>query len=104
MLSLLQAAMLPPNGPSWQGIAVVFGALLQGAVLSWMNASAKDRASLHVDVTTLKNEIIALNTHVGVDGNGIMARLDAITMKLDRISEEMAESRGARHIRTQGGS
>lgn len=97
---LIQVATIPLQGPSWQSIAVVCGALLQGVVLSWMKSSMNDRAVIRADVTTLKNEIIALNTHVGVDGNGIMARLDEISRKLDALSNEAAEARGRlQHIR-----
>jgi hypothetical protein len=103
MTHLLQAATMPQAGPSWQSIAVVCGALLQGMVLQWMSASAKDRKELRDTLNVVQGEVKSLNTHVGVDGNGITARLDEVIRKLDKLADEVAENRGARHIRTQGG-
>lgn len=103
MLSLVQAATMPPAGPTWQHFAVVAFGLLEVGVLWWMKESSKDRTQIRDTVAEMRGEISALNTHVGVDGNGIIARLDEMNRKLDRLAEEMAESRGrTQHIRTKG--
>ena len=95
VVSLIQAA-LPHTGPTWQSVAmIVIGAL--DAILLWMlGQSSQDRREMRADITTLRDEVKALNTHVGVDGNGIISRLDTMGAKLDRIAEEMAEARGRR--------
>ncbi len=77
------------------------------AFLSYMQyRSATDRAEMRGEMNGLKerqdklrNEVTTLNAHVGVDGNGIMAQLVVITQKIDALGTEIAESRGARHVR-----
>jgi hypothetical protein len=104
MIALLQAVAMSPTGPSWQSIAVVCGGVLQSLVLFWMKQGSDERQEMRNDLKTLHDDVMALNTHVGVDGNGIMARLDEISRKLDALSTEMAEARGRlQHVRTQGG-
>jgi hypothetical protein len=109
MSHLLQAATLPPvpNGLSEFITLVTPFALL---ALGWMQArSAEDRRDIKSDMKQLTNElasirqeVTALNTHVGVDGNGIISRLDGLASTLDEIKMELAENRGARHIRAKG--
>ncbi len=77
------------------------------AFLGYMqHRSAKDRAEMRdeikevrEDLKEIRDEVTTLNAHVGVDGNGIMAQLVVITNKIDALSTEIAEGRGARHIR-----
>lgn len=76
-------------------------------VLAWMQArSVSDRVEIKAALLVLadkqgklRDEVTALNAHVGVDGNGIMAQLVVITQKIDALSVEIAETRGSRHIR-----
>lgn len=95
MLTLMQAAVTA-TGPSWQGIGTLVIGALQ-ALLFWMlGQSSQDRREIRSAIDHVKGEVATLNAHVGVDGNGIISRLDTMSAKLDRIAEEMAEARGRR--------
>jgi hypothetical protein len=84
------------HGPSWQTIALAVGGLLEAIVLWLLQQSWKDRQVIHDEVSLIRSQVVTLNTHVGVDGNGIIARLDSMAAKLDKIADELAESRGRR--------
>jgi hypothetical protein len=95
MIDTLQAAVAA-TGPSWQGIGTLVIGALQ-ALLFWMlGQSSQDRREIRSAIDHVKGEVATLNAHVGVDGNGIISRLDTMSAKLDRIAEEMAEARGRR--------
>ncbi len=86
--------MLPQTGPSWQ---FIFGCIWTVAltVISWLQKrSSDDRKEMKDELSklgettqALRNEVTVLNTHVGVEGNGILTRLDEMNRKLDRMSE-----------------
>ena len=37
------------------------------------------------DIAALKDQVSSLNAHVGVDGNGLLARFDKMESKIDAI-------------------
>ena len=37
------------------------------------------------DIAALKDQVSSLNAHVGVDGNGLLARFDKMEAKIDAI-------------------
>ena len=96
MYALMQAAATMPHpGPS---LGDLFRSLTPFALmaLGWMQArSIAERTEMRAEVKALREEVTALNVHVGVDGNGIIARLDALAITLDQIKTELAENRGA---------
>lgn len=108
MLSLMQVATLPPQ-PT-QSLMDLLRTLTPVAlfVLAWMQTvSIRDRNEMRAELLRLTEvgakqatQLATLNAHVGVDGNGIMARLDGMVVTLDEIKNELAENRGQqRHIR-----
>lgn len=105
---LMQVAATMPHAP-WSLLTVI-GILTPFALLalSWMQARASDdRREIRADVkenglaiASVRNDVTTLETHVGIDGNGIIAKLDSMAVTLDEIKNELAENRGAhRHIR-----
>ena len=83
-MTLLQAAVAA-TGPSWQGIATIVIGALQ-ALLFWMlGQSTQDRREMRNDIAALKDQVSSLNAHVGVDGNGLLARFDKMESKIDAI-------------------
>ncbi len=105
MLTLVQAAVMQAPPSSFGDVTRALTSLTPFAllILGWMQTrSASDRTEMRADlktmaeaITVLRTAVTTLNTHVGVDGNGIISRLDAITGTLAEIQREMAENRGA---------
>lgn len=87
------------NAVDWRTVATITLGLAQALVLLWMRQSAEDRERIRDAVSALQKENAELRAHMGVDGNGIMARLDTIEHKLDRALNELAEQRGAQRGR-----
>ena len=84
MMTLLQVAAAA-TGPSWQGIATIVIGAFQ-ALLFWMlGQSSQDRREMRTDISALKDQVASLNAHVGVDGNGLLARFDKMESKIDAI-------------------
>lgn len=77
-------------------VALVAIAGVQALMLLWMKDSTTDRRELRSEQDRQGKELASVKAHVGVDGNGIIARLDTIEHKLDRVVMELAEQRGAR--------
>ncbi len=109
MTTLLQAATQAPTssfGDVTRALTSLTPYVL--AFLTYMQVRSKnDRDEIRADIKAMDarvsrthDEVTTLNTHVGVDGNGIISRLDGIVSTLDDIKKEMAENRGAN--RTKG--
>jgi hypothetical protein len=100
--ALLQAVATAHSSPSWQSVAVVALGAAEGLGMLWIQSAIKTLRDLQLTQVTHGETLAALNTHVGVDGNGLIARLEGLTSEMrglrtevHSLAKEMAEQRGA---------
>lgn len=92
MFALLQVVTAQPSLVPF--FLALVGAL-QALSLWILGQSSIDRRDMRAAINDLQTQVAKLNAHVGVDGNGIMSRLDDIARVVDEIKTELAEKRGA---------
>lgn len=101
MIALLQAAASPASFTMQHAYEALLGIAL--LLMGWHQTRAqKDRDDAHNEaqrdrdrITALEVHNAELRTHIGVDGNGILARLDRMEEKmedrLDNVDQKVAD-------------
>lgn len=104
--TMLQAAAVPPaaaqaDETGWRIATIVIGAL-QALLLALFASSLQDRRELHRQAdareryreeqhTALREELATQRAHLGVDGNGLMSRMEEMSRSLARMDAKLQE-------------
>ncbi len=91
------------SGPSWQTIALISVGAIEVLAMFLVRRAAQDLRELQQRQVSQGESLIQLQTHVGTEGNGLIARFDALTHEMRELttmvhtlSVQLARAEGSR--------